>query len=88
MYYLILSFSILIVGCAKQPKSIQQIQKETISSQSIDHKEVQVGLDVLLSERLDLIQGKSIGLVTNHSCLLYTSPSPRDKRQSRMPSSA
>ncbi|SVC82609.1 uncharacterized protein METZ01_LOCUS335463, partial [marine metagenome] len=28
-----------------------------------------VGLDVLLSERLDLIQGKSIGLVTNHSGL-------------------
>ena len=27
-------------------------------------------------------------LNTNISCLLYTSPSPRDKRQSRMPSSA
>ena len=26
--------------------------------------------------------------VTMHPCLLYTSPSPRDKRQSRMPSSA
>ena len=26
--------------------------------------------------------------LTNKSCLLYTSPSPRDKRQSRMPSSA
>ena len=25
---------------------------------------------------------------TNITCLLYTSPSPRDKRQSRMPSSA
>ena len=25
---------------------------------------------------------------TNATCLLYTSPSPRDKRQSRMPSSA
>ena len=25
---------------------------------------------------------------TDNSCLLYTSPSPRDKRQSRMPSSA
>ena len=24
----------------------------------------------------------------NNPCLLYTSPSPRDKRQSRMPSSA
>ena len=27
-------------------------------------------------------------LVLCHLCLLYTSPSPRDKRQSRMPSSA
>ena len=26
--------------------------------------------------------------VQNKICLLYTSPSPRDKRQSRMPSSA
>ena len=27
-------------------------------------------------------------LSNNSNCLLYTSPSPRDKRQSRMPSSA
>ena len=27
-------------------------------------------------------------LVEDLNCLLYTSPSPRDKRQSRMPSSA
>ena len=27
-------------------------------------------------------------LTVAYSCLLYTSPSPRDKRQSRMPSSA
>ena len=26
--------------------------------------------------------------ISNNGCLLYTSPSPRDKRQSRMPSSA
>ena len=32
--------------------------------------------------RVELIEGRSNG------CLLYTSPSPRDKRQSRMPSSA
>ena len=30
----------------------------------------------------------TINLQFNNSCLLYTSPSPRDKRQSRMPSSA
>ena len=29
-----------------------------------------------------------IPFYTNQRCLLYTSPSPRDKRQSRMPSSA
>ena len=28
------------------------------------------------------------GAVAANTCLLYTSPSPRDKRQSRMPSSA
>ena len=28
------------------------------------------------------------GMATDVTCLLYTSPSPRDKRQSRMPSSA
>ena len=31
--------------------------------------------------------GKKFGL-QDRICLLYTSPSPRDKRQSRMPSSA
>ena len=31
---------------------------------------------------------KIIGFPHNMFCLLYTSPSPRDKRQSRMPSSA
>ena len=33
---------------------------------------------------------KLLGADTNwkQTCLLYTSPSPRDKRQSRMPSSA
>ena len=31
------------------------------------------------------LDGQAVGFST---CLLYTSPSPRDKRQSRMPSSA
>ena len=30
----------------------------------------------------------STSLLSGKGCLLYTSPSPRDKRQSRMPSSA
>ena len=35
-----------------------------------------------------LIAAAIVVLRLRHSCLLYTSPSPRDKRQSRMPSSA
>ena len=49
-------------------------------------------LDEDISRALIMCDGKSIdkisGLLTLDSCLLYTSPSPRDKRQSRMPSSA
>ena len=40
-------------------------------------------------ERNSLSQiGKSSLTLPMGTCLLYTSPSPRDKRQSRMPSSA
>ena len=35
-----------------------------------------------------VIQSQRWGLRHVEPCLLYTSPSPRDKRQSRMPSSA
>ena len=37
-------------------------------------------------EDLGLAHGATLG--STQDCLLYTSPSPRDKRQSRMPSSA
>ena len=57
------------------------------------------GLRVVASKRLKLDQAKASQFYEVHKerpffqslcdfCLLYTSPSPRDKRQSRMPSSA
>ena len=36
----------------------------------------------------DVLQDGQNNTIGNSTCLLYTSPSPRDKRQSRMPSSA
>ena len=44
---------------------------------------------VIMSKKCELT-GKipMKGHNVSHACLLYTSPSPRDKRQSRMPSSA
>ena len=51
-------------------------------------KEADVRAQNLLAERKSA--SKRIGelVASGKSCLLYTSPSPRDKRQSRMPSSA
>ena len=43
-------------------------------------------LENLVQERTREIEQKAGAL--EQACLLYTSPSPRDKRQSRMPSSA
>ena len=37
---------------------------------------------------VDVDGGAPEGIEVSAICLLYTSPSPRDKRQSRMPSSA
>ena len=34
------------------------------------------------------VAGLDTWFAVDNTCLLYTSPSPRDKRQSRMPSSA
>ena len=65
--------------------------------------ELQVGFDLNQADALDLITSQlkpSVGSdmtatavlfpshKTIHSCLLYTSPSPRDRQKSRMPSSA
>ena len=37
---------------------------------------------------VNYIDRVNIGFVRSHICLLYTSPSPRDRQKSRMPSSA
>ena len=44
------------------------------------------GLGILRRAQAELAKGRMPG--RELVCLLYTSPSPRDKRQSRMPSSA
>ena len=57
------------------------------------HKAVQEaaareGLEVVGFKQVEDGAGLGVPDGCSYSCLLYTSPSPRDKRQSRMPSSA
>ena len=56
---------IIILGCSQK----LPVQTDRLNSQTDNIKNIQSGLDVLLSERMELIKGKSIGLVTNNSGL-------------------
>ena len=51
--------------------------------------EAKIHDDIFINELEATIEDKEIG-IDGHSknCLLYTSPSPRDRQKSRMPSSA
>ena len=75
-FYLMLSFSF------KSPSEIQSISGGFFGSQE------------LMLDRRCVKEGKSeeectmLPIVYNYNCLLYTSPSPRDVEESRMPSSA
>ena len=59
---------------------------------TFDFSKVQIGLfspgGAISREYAPIAASQGCVVIDNTSCLLYTSPSPRDKRQSRMPSSA
>lgn len=51
---------LFFTACGKTPRLAKSFEDQKVT-------EVRVGLDVLLDEKLSLIKGKSIGLVTNHT---------------------
>ena len=62
-------------------KNIKQVQQEN-DIKEITSIEKPTGINVGLNLTIEMETG------TGKSCLLYTSPNPRDQRGSRMPSSA
>ena len=57
---------------------------------SIKYALRRINVDSEVSSSIDILKTKDAFILpgVGSACLLYTSPSPRDKRQSRMPSSA
>ena len=59
-----------------------------------DKKHIESIANTLISQygddamKVAMLRAAEFAAEQNKDCLLYTSPSPRDKRQSRMPSSA
>ena len=78
-----------IVGVSMVAFVIANVQFGLVAPQLIEGAETSK-LDVLkmLEPHCAISEIESELAEGNDSCLLYTSPSPRDKRQSRMPSSA
>ena len=67
----------------RQILSLQELSNdEHISAAVISRKTGSWWRQIILNK------GSKDGVEIGNICLLYTSPSPRDKRQSRMPSSA
>ena len=80
---------ITILNTKDAIKSFSQLQGTLIFTDASKYPEKPVGLAGILMESDGHVhEYETIFQDKLHSCLLYTSPSPRDKRQSRMPSSA
>ena len=62
------------------------ISRDSLMEYIHEDRDLLMGLQDDLSDMLSATGKYTITL--DEVCLLYTSPSPRDKRQSRMPSSA
>ena len=62
------------------------VDKEVVKADAITTFQVKGGGRYNLDDRLSAFA--NIGYVEKPPCLLYTSPSPRDRQKSRMPSSA
>ena len=72
-----------VKNISKKP-SVNSVIK--LLTQSCKNRQAAVGVYVASTKESAPVQSSFSRLAPN--CLLYTSPSPRDKRQSRMPSSA
>ena len=72
-----------VLDAGKNKHNMDELSKIHLDHQTISYKDlVGTGKKQITFDDVGIERAK------DYACLLYTSPSPRDKRQSRMPSSA
>ena len=67
---------------------LEKVGEAIVKSMQSSALEVRVACNARVMETGDVVDALDIKVAAFKSCLLYTSPSPRDQRGSRMPSSA
>ena len=78
----------------RELREVQKQKEESVRDQNFDQagqlREKEVELSAKIKEVLENRKESTAGdsSEVDNSCLLYTSPSPRDRTRSRMPSSA
>ena len=84
-----LGYDVTIVGCDNNgvvlPSAVEKALRPETRLVSVMHANNEIGTIQPIRQIAEICHGRGI-LV--HTCLLYTSPSPRDATLSRMPSSA
>eukprot|EP00656_Telonema_subtile_P044926 TRINITY_DN51192_c0_g1_i1.p1 TRINITY_DN51192_c0_g1~~TRINITY_DN51192_c0_g1_i1.p1 ORF type:complete len:107 (+),score=22.32 TRINITY_DN51192_c0_g1_i1:65-385(+) len=73
---------------ATQAASLQQERKRAVAVSSARFTSMLPLDDAAPTVRVRVQQSQGLGEGAGYSCLLYTSPSPRDRTRYRMPSSA
>ena len=69
-------------------KMADQISDAVLDAMLKDDPESRVACETLVKDNLVVLAGEITSASEPDFCLLYTSPSPRDVEESRMPSSA
>ena len=83
-----------VLGKAPQAEDLKKLSPKnvhlTINNMNAGYGKMEIlhNFDLFVSKAQSLCLIGPNGAGKSTICLLYTSPSPRDKRQSRMPSSA
>ena len=78
------------INAQENKSEIELDQVELISSPRIEIKNTDNSISILTISREEIQKSTSTNVseLLQQVCLLYTSPSPRDRTRSRMPSSA
>ena len=70
------------------PKGRNVILDKSFGAPTITKDGVSVAREIELEDKFENMGAQMVKEVASKACLLYTSPSPRDVEESRMPSSA
>ena len=84
----ILMMAAALAGCISEDTSDLDARIEDLDTQNTELTQTIAERDQAISELEATIAGLESNVAGLEACLLYTSPSPRDCKTSRMPSSA